>query len=95
MYTQCYTLDDINRVFKIECFQKDPQTFEKTHYSLNFAFKDPQFREEALMEDALKEAQWEIGLNDRRKTGDFIRPYVIWGASGTGKTELCRWLEMV
>lgn len=94
MLTKCFTLDDIKRVFKIECFQKDPETFEKTHYSSSFVFKDPQFREKVMMEDALLESEWEDGLDERRRTGDFIRPYVIWGATGTGKTELCRFLEL-
>jgi len=94
LYAKCYKLDDVKRVFKIECFQKDPQTFQRTHYSLSFTFKDPQFREVSMMEDALTESQWRVGLDERVKTGDFIRPYVIWGATGTGKTELCRWLEL-
>ncbi|MEM2111082.1 MAG: hypothetical protein QXX08_04295, partial [Candidatus Bathyarchaeia archaeon] len=47
-----------------------------------------------MMEDALAESQWGTGIDERRQNGDFIRPFVIWGASGTGKTELCRWLEL-
>lgn len=92
--TECYSSNDVKRVFKIECFQKDKETFEKTHYSLSFVFKHPQGREISMMEDALAEDQWKIGLKDRQSIGDYIRPYVIWGAPGTGKTELCRWLEL-
>ena len=94
MHTECYNSDNVVRVFKIECFQKDKEIFEKTHYSLSFVFKHPQGREISMMEDALAEDQWKRGLKDRQGTGDFIRPYVIWGAAGTGKTELCRWLEL-
>ncbi|MGB9615358.1 MAG: hypothetical protein ACPL3B_07650, partial [Fervidobacterium sp.] len=47
-----------------------------------------------MMEEALLEYQWTIGLKDRLKIGEFIRPYVVWGAPGTGKTELCRFLEL-
>ena len=92
--TKCFTSEQIKRVFKIECFQKDPEVFEKTHYSLNLAFHDPQESETNMMEDALAESQWSPGLEERRRTGDYIRPYIIWGAPGTGKTELCRWLEL-
>ena len=94
LYSKCFSKEDIERVFKIECFQKDKDTFQKTHYSLSFTFKDPRSRETQMMEDALLEDQWKIGLKDRLKIGEFIRPYIIWGAPGTGKTELCRFLEL-
>ncbi|MEM2145817.1 MAG: hypothetical protein QW279_10675 [Candidatus Jordarchaeaceae archaeon] len=47
-----------------------------------------------MMEDALLESQWKMGLKERLMIGEFIRPYVVWGAPGTGKTELCRFLEL-
>jgi len=94
LYTKCYELDEIRRVFKIECFQRDPEVFQRTHYSSNFLFKDPQFPETTMMENAMLEREWQYGLDERKRTGDFIRPYVIWGATGTGKTELCRFLEL-
>jgi hypothetical protein len=92
--TPYFTSENISRVFTIECFQKDRETFLDTHYSLSFAFKEAGSgnREKQMTEEALLN-QWREGLQKRRGTRQFIRPFVIWGAPGTGKTELCRWLE--
>jgi len=94
-YTSFFTEEKIQRTFTIECFQKDEDLFLRTHYPLHFLLhrsgpgeRDKRVDEEVLLED------WNLSLNQRRNTGDFIRPYVIWGAPGTGKTELCRLLEI-
>ena len=87
--------DDIARVFTVECFQKDPETFLKTHYPMTFTYK-PQGSssvERTIDEDTLLE-QWKVGIEKRKKIREFIRPFIIWGAPGTGKTELCRLLEV-
>lgn len=94
-YIDCFTAEQIKRTFTIECFQKDDLTFNKTHYPLHFLLhrpgpgeKDKITNEDTLLED------WDISLKERKQIGSFIRPYVIWGAPGTGKTELCRLLEL-
>ena len=94
-YTACFTEEQIKRTFTIECFQKDEETFRKTHYPLSFLLrrpgpgsKDKESDETVLLDE------WSISFKDRRNTREFIRPYIIWGAPGTGKTELCRLLEI-
>jgi hypothetical protein len=92
--TTCIDLNEVQRVFKIDCFQKDKITFEKVHYATIFQFKDPEKEEKSTIEGWLTENYWNRGLKERTAIGEFIRPFVIWGATGTGKTELCRWLEL-
>lgn len=94
MDTTCIDLDEVQRVFKIDCFQKDRETFEKVHYATSFQFKDPETEEIPTIEGWLIENRWNQGLKERIAIGEYIRPFIIWGATGTGKTELCRWLEL-
>ncbi|EHQ36190.1 hypothetical protein [Methanoplanus limicola] len=87
--------DLVNQTFTIECFQKTEETFFKTHYPLSFYHKNPGSGEiDRLVSEKDFLEQWDFNLSERKDSRSYIRPYVIWGAPGTGKTELCRLLEL-
>ena len=86
MNINCFSISDLEKVFTLDVYEKDPITFLETHLELDKIYvKLPgvQVFEQTTEQEIIKQL-----LSDKTISGPRI--FIIVGDAGTGKSELCR-----
>ena len=87
---RCWDLDIVDKYIKTESRQKSPEIFDRTHLSIDRIKSDfckPLPDEEYVSEEQIQDLILASEPEDDNKI------YLIVGETGSGKSELCQWLE--
>jgi hypothetical protein len=97
-YDKCWNSSQVKKYFTTESRQKDRETFRKTHLPIEKIKVDTEIST-AFTDSQLQDTEegYFISEKDLRNSisqdANDVRLFFVEGAPGSGKSELCQWLE--
>lgn len=90
-YKKCWSEADVKRYFTAESREKEREVFDETHIPIDkifveFSRKHPEGKEFITQKEL---EQWILSSSPK----DHNRIFLLVGETGSGKSELCQWLE--